>query len=105
VSSRFFIGKSRVRVPVAVFCLAAAGCSHLKVADLGGGHRSLTAVSPSGGYSGSHEEAIEEANDYCRGSRQAAVIDHFEDQSRIGPKGEHSSRIFFSCAAPQALHF
>jgi hypothetical protein len=94
-----------MRVAIVMACLALAGCSHLEVANLGAGRYSLTAISPSGGYSGSHEEAIEAANDYCGRSRQAPIIDSFEDKPGLGPRGEHTSSIVFSCAAPTALHF
>ena len=81
------------------------GCAQVAVRDLGEGRHALTAVSSSGGYHGSHEEAIEEANEFCAHSRQRAVIDHFEDSPAIGSQGEHTSDAVFTCAAPPALHF
>ena len=81
------------------------GCGHVAVRDLGDGHHAVTAVAPSGGYSGSHEEAIEEANDFCGHSRQTAVIERFEDSPILGPQGEHTSSAVFSCAAPPVLRF
>jgi hypothetical protein len=96
---------SEHRLSLVLFVLATAGCSHLVVDDAGGGKRALTATSPSGGYSGSHEEAIEAAGSYCRKSRQAVVIDHFEDAPEVGSRGEHTSRIVFTCAPPMVLHF
>ena len=90
-------------VPVAL--LAVGGCGHAPVADMGSGQHSLTAVAPTGGYDGSHEEAIEEANDYCGKSRQQAVIDGFYDKPDLGPHGEHTSSIIFKCAAPKTLKF
>jgi hypothetical protein len=91
----------------AVFFLAVAlaGCTHVKVQELGAGRHALAAVSPSAGFSGSHEAAIEAANDYCGRSRQRALIESFEDQPGVGPLGEHTSRIVFTCAAPTVLHF
>jgi len=85
--------------------LLLAACAHLDVLDMGNGRHSLTAVSPSGGYAGSHEEAVERANEFCGRSRQGAVIEGFEDKPGVGPLGEHTSSIVFSCAAPKELHF
>ncbi len=87
----------------AVFLLAA--CAHVQVQDMGNGRHSLTAVSPSGGFAGSHEEAVERANDYCGRSRQRAVIESFDDRPGVGPNGEHTSSLVFTCAPPAALHF
>ena len=88
-----------------VASLASAGCEHAHVADMGSGQHSLTAVAPSGGYDGSHEEAIEEANDYCGKSRQRAVIDGFYDKPELGQHGEHTSSIIFKCAPARTLKF
>lgn len=95
----------RARGLLVLFTFALGGCSHLIVDDLGSGRHALTATSPSGGYSGSHEEAIEEAGRFCRKSRQATVIDHFEDAPEVGSRGEHTSRMIFTCAPPMVLHF
>jgi hypothetical protein len=88
-----------------VASLVVAGCGHTHVADMGSGQHSLTAVAPSGGYDGSHEEAIQEANEYCGQSHQRAVIDGFYDRPELGPHGEHTSSIIFKCAAPRTLKF
>jgi hypothetical protein len=85
--------------------LLSACATHADVQDVGNGRHSLVAVSPSGGYSGSHEEAVELANDYCSRVRQTAVIEAFDDKPGVGPAGEHTSSVVFSCAAPEALHF
>ena len=96
----------KAATPAAVLTLlAVAGCAHTHVADMGSGQHSLTAVAPSGGYDGSHEEAIEQANDYCHKSRQQAVIDGFYDKPELGPHGEHTSSIIFECATPRTLKF
>lgn len=87
---------------------AAAGlcaCTQQPVADVGNGRYALVAVSASGGYAGSHEEAIERANDYCGRFHQQAVIDGFDDRPQVGPQGEHTSSVVFICAAPRALRF
>jgi hypothetical protein len=91
----------------AILCavLLMAGCTHADVRNLGNGLHSLSAVSPSGGYSGSHEEAVEQANDFCAKFHQRAVIAGFEDKPDLGPLGEHTSDIMFTCAAPKQLHF
>lgn len=81
------------------------GCAHVAVRDLGEGQHALTAVAPSGGYAGSHEEAVEEANAFCSQSRRTAVIERFEDSPTLGPLGEHTSTAVFTCAAPAVLHF
>jgi hypothetical protein len=83
--------------------LLLSGCAHpLPVADMGAGQHSLTATSSSGGYYGSREEAVEEANDYCGRSGQRAVTAGFYDKAEIGPHGEHTTSIIFTCAAPKA---
>jgi hypothetical protein len=89
----------------ALFVPLLAGCAHLEVQDLGEGRHALTATSPSGGYYGAHEEAVERANDFCRMYGQTGTIERFEDQPAIGLQGEHTSRVVFTCAASQALHF
>jgi hypothetical protein len=81
------------------------GCAHSNVQDMGNGRYSLTATASSGGYTGSHEEAIEQANEFCRGRGEAAVTDGFYDKSGVGPQGEHTSSILFRCAVRQALEF
>jgi hypothetical protein len=77
----------------------------MQVTDLGDGRHSLTASSPTGGYSGSHEEVLESANSFCRKSRQAVVIDHFDDAPEVGARGEHTSNLVFKCAPPMVLNF
>jgi hypothetical protein len=82
-----------------------AGCSHAQVQDMSNGQHSLTATASSGGFDGSREEAIEQANDFCQRTGQQPVIDGFYDKSALGPLGEHTSSIIFRCAAPHTLHF
>jgi hypothetical protein len=45
------------------------GCTHVSVQDLGKGRYSLTATAASGGYYGSREAAVEEANEFCERHR------------------------------------
>jgi hypothetical protein len=85
--------------------LLAACATRATVQDVGNERHSLVAVSPSGGYQGSHEEGVELANDYCSRLRQTAVIEGFHDKPGVGPEGEHTSSVVFTCAAPKALHF
>ena len=87
----------------ALLCLAA--CAHVAVQDMGSGRHALVAVSSSGGYYGSHEEAFELASDYCSKYRQGAVIERFDDQPGVGAQGQHTSRLEFSCVPPRTLHF
>ncbi len=77
------------------------GCArtHTDVLDLGVGRHSLNATAPSGGFYGSHEAAVELANDFCGKSQQQPVIDGFYDKAEIPPDGAHTSSIFFRCAA------
>jgi hypothetical protein len=91
--------------PAVLVAVLVAGCTHTDVVDMGKGRYSLTATAPSGGYSGSHEEAIERANDYCSKRGQAAVTDGFYEKSELGPQGEHTSAILFRCVTRQALQF
>lgn len=89
-----------------IACVAAlllSGCEHaLPVEDMGGGQHSLTATSSSGGYYGSREEAVQQAQDYCGRSGQRAVTAGFYDKAEIGPHGEHTTSIIFTCAATKA---
>jgi len=85
--------------------LLLGACAHLNVTDSADGRHRVTGSAASGGYTGSREEAIEQANDFCGRSRQRAVIESFDDKPEVGPKGEHTSELEFSCATPQALHF
>jgi hypothetical protein len=94
-----------IRSAFAVAVSLMLGCAHVVVHDRDDGRHALTAVASSGGYSGSHEEAIEEANDFCAHARHTAVIERFEDSPVIGPQGEHTSSAVFSCAAPPVLRF
>jgi len=94
----------RVASLIALLLLAACA-THVNVQDAGNGRHSLVAVSPSGGYDGSHEEGVELANDYCSRLRQTAVIERFDDKPGVGPEGEHTSKVVFSCTVPKALQF
>jgi hypothetical protein len=91
-----------------VFALSlAAACAHTptQVQDLGRGRHALTAMSPSGGYYGSREEAVEQANDFCGKHAQQAVVDGFYDKAEAGAQGEHTSSVFFRCETPPRLQF
>jgi hypothetical protein len=90
---------------IALIVALLAGCTHVQVQNMGNGQHSLSATAPSGGFDGSHEQAIEDANDFCHNSGQEAVIDGFYDKSALGPLGEHTSTIIFRCGPPHTLHF
>jgi hypothetical protein len=94
-----------MHVRILAAALLLAGCTHLDVQDAGNGRHVVTGTASSGGYTGSHEEAIDQANEYCDKSHQKAVIESFDDKPSVGPKGEHTSSMVFSCAAPLVLHF
>lgn len=94
-----------MRFAVTVAVALMLGCAHVAVRDLGEGRHALTAVASSGGYAGSHEEAVERANEFCGYSRQTAVIERFDDSPAIGSQGEHTSSAVFTCAAPPVLRF
>jgi hypothetical protein len=94
----------RVTSLIALLLLAACA-THANVQAVGNGRLALVAVSQSGGYQGSHEEAVELANDYCGRRRQTAVIEGFDDKPGVGLEGEHTSGVVFTCAAPKALRF
>lgn len=90
---------------LAAVVLLFTGCTHPNVQDAGNGRHVVTGTASSGGYTGSHEEAIDQANEYCDKSHQKAVIESFDDKPGVGPKGEHTSGMEFTCAAPVVLHF
>ena len=94
-----------MRVATLATILLAVGCSHADVRDAGNGMHSVTGTAAWGGYTGSHEENIEQANDFCSKSGQQAVIESFEDKPGIGPKGQQSSTMVFACAARPALQY
>jgi len=86
--------------------LITLGCSHIPVQELGDGRYSLTVVTPSEGFAGSHEQALEEADDYCARSRQSAVVQSFDDKPAVGLEGKHATSVTFRCAAsPQPRSF
>jgi hypothetical protein len=78
--------------------LALLGCSHLRVQELGDGRYSLTVATPSAGSAGSHEQAVDEADEYCARSSQSAVVESFDDQP-AGLEGQHATRVIFTCTA------
>ena len=91
----------RMTFPVSVLLLA--GCAHThNVQDLGNGMHSVTASANWGGYTGSREETIAQANDFC-GKGQMAAIDSFEDKPGVSPRGEQTSTLRFSCSARPVL--
>jgi len=87
--------------------LLLAGCSHSSgnVRDAGNGRHSITASANWGGYTGSREEAIAQASEFCARSRQSVAIDSFEDQPGAGTKGTQTSTMVFSCAVRPARNY
>ena len=84
--------------------LVLAGCAHTShVQDLGNGMHSVTASANWGGYTGSREETIAQANDFCGKSGQMAAIENFEDHPGVTPKGEQTSTLSFKCVARPVL--
>ena len=84
--------------------LVLAGCAHTShVQDLGNGVHSVTASANWGGYTGSREETIAQANDFCGKSGQMAAIENFEDHPGVTPKGEQTSTLSFKCMARPVL--
>jgi len=95
----------RMRILILTAALLVTACTHLNVQDAGNGRHLVTGSAASGGYTGSREEAIEQANAYCDESHQRAVIDSFDDKPGVGPRGEHTSGMLFTCAPPLVLRF
>jgi len=84
--------------------LLVAGCAHTsQVQDLGNGQHAVAASANWGGYTGSREETIAQANDFCGESRQTAAIENFADKPGVGPKGEQTSTLTFTCTAKPVL--
>jgi hypothetical protein len=78
--------------------LVLAGCAHSShVQDSGNGMHSVTASANWGGYTGSREETIAQANDFCAKSGQMAAIESFEDKPGVNPKGEQTSTLTYTC--------
>ena len=63
----------------------------------------VTASANWGGYTGSREETISQANEFCDKSGQTAAIESFEDKPGVSPKGEQTSTLNFRCAARPVL--
>ncbi len=86
------------QLPILISVWLLCGCAdnhHVK--DLGNGMHSVTASANWGGYTGSREETIAQANDFC-GKGRMASIQGFEDKPGSSPKGEQTSTLTFTCA-------
>jgi len=93
-----------MKTAIVVSLLLLAGCAHTShVQDLGNGMHAVTASANLGGYTGSHEETISLANDFCDKSGQTAAIESFEDKPGVSPKGEQTSTLNFRCTARPVL--
>ncbi|MBV8878207.1 MAG: hypothetical protein JO158_10880 [Gammaproteobacteria bacterium] len=94
-----------MRMRILVSGLLLGGCAHTShVQDLGNGMHAVTASANWGGYTGSREETIALANEFCGKSRQIAAIESFEDKPGVTSKGEQTSTLNFSCTARPVLH-
>jgi uncharacterized lipoprotein YajG len=92
--------KTAILAPVVLM----AGCAHTStVQDAGNGMHSITATADLGGYTGSREEAIAQANAYCAKSDRTASIDRFEDHPGVTAKGEQTSTMVFTCVVRPPL--
>jgi hypothetical protein len=99
-------GAKKMRAATLAAVLLLASCAHTSaVQDVGNGMHSVTGTAAWGGYTGSHEENIEQANEFCAKSSQQAVIESFEDKPGVGPKGEHTSTMMFACGARPVLQY
>src|SRR5215469_4210536 len=84
--------------------LLLSGCAHTShVQDLGNGMHSVTASANWGGYTGSREETIAQANDFCDKSGQTAAIESFDDKPGVTAKGEQTTTLNFKCTARPVL--
>ena len=93
-----------MKTVIVVSMLVLIGCAQSgHVQDLDNGKHSVTASANWGGYTGSREETIAQANDFCGKSGQMAAIDNFEDKPGVSPKGEQTSTLTFTCMARPAL--
>jgi hypothetical protein len=93
-----------MKMAIPTCLLLVAGCAHTShVQDLGNGTHTVTASANLGGYTGSREETIAQANDFCGESHQTAAIQNFEDKPGAGPKGEQTSTLTFTCTAKPVL--
>lgn len=93
-----------MKIAILASALLLGGCMHTShVQDAGNGMHSVTASAAWGGYTGSREETISQANDFCGKSAQTAAIDNFEDKPGVNAKGEQTTTLTFSCVARPVL--
>jgi hypothetical protein len=93
-----------MKIAILAGILVLAGCAHTShVQDLGNGMHSVTASANWGGYTGSREETIAQANDFCGNSDQTAAIESFEDKPGVSAKGEQTSTLNFRCVTRPVL--
>lgn len=93
-----------MRMPIVASVLLFCGCAHTShVQDLGNGRHAVTASANWGGYTGSREETIALANDFCAKSHQTVSIEAFEDKPGTTSRGEQTSTLNFTCIARPVL--
>jgi len=94
-----------MRIAMLASALLLGGCEHTShVRDAGDGMHSVTASANLGGYTGSREETISQANDFCAKSGQSVAIANFEDKPGVNANGEQTSTLTFACVARPVLH-
>ena len=93
-----------MKIAILASMLLLGGCAHSShVQDAGNGMHSVTASANWGGYTGSREETIAQANDFCAKSGQMPAIENFVDQPGVNSKGEQTSTLTFACTARPVL--
>jgi|GEM_PF-1890450 len=94
-----------MKMAILMSALLLGGCAHTNhVQDLGNGMHAVTASANWGGYTGSREETIAQANEFCGKSHQTAAIESFDDKPGVTAKGEQTSTLNFTCTARPVLH-
>ena len=93
-----------MKAAILATALLLAGCAHTsQVQDVGNGMHAVTASANWGGYTGSREETITQAKDFCAQSGQTAAIQNFEDKPGVNAKGEQTTTLTFTCTARPVL--
>ena len=93
-----------MKIAILAGMLLLAGCAHTShVQDLGNGMHAVTASANWGGYTGSREETIAQANDFCAKSDKMPAIENFEDKPGVTRNGEQTSTLNFTCITRPVL--
>jgi hypothetical protein len=93
-----------MKIAILASALLIGGCAHTsQVQDADNGMHTVTASANWGGYTGSREETISEANDFCAKSGHTAAIENFEDKPGVNAQGEQTTTLTFSCVTRPVL--